>query len=236
MNMTAITPPRRTTTSDQAYDAILDAILAGRLQPGESLTLKHLSESLEMSMMPVREAVRKLEALGIIESEPYRGSRVREITTEDLIDIYRTRLLLERHLVRRAASRFTPELETAALECLDRQQQRLAMNDREGARLAHKDFHFTIYRAASAPWALLSAEPTWANSERYREVSGQRQENVARRRSEHEAILNACVAGDPDTAVAALEDHLMRTVCAISQDAAAEIADELSIAMPDVKP
>ncbi len=228
----AITPPRRATTSDQAYEAILDAILSGRLHANEPLRLKNLAESLDMSMMPVREAVRRLEALGVIETEPYRGARVREVSSTDLLDIYRTRILLEGHMTRRAATRFTPELAAKAREFLDEQQARQRIGDREGARTAHRNFHFTIYSAAETPWAMLSVEPAWANSERYRVVSGITPGIVAMRRAEHTAIIEACERLDPDAAERALQDHLVRTVLALSPEAAGELAAELGIPLP----
>ncbi|MGJ3507877.1 GntR family transcriptional regulator [Enemella sp. A6] len=231
MDPAAITPPRRATTSDQAYEAILDAILQGRLLPNEPLRLKNLAESLEMSMMPVREAVRRLEALGVIEVEPYRGARVREVSAADLTDTYRTRILLEGYLARRAAVRFTPEVHAEALAQLDLQAERQQNHDPDAARAAHRGFHFTIYQAAEAPWAVRSVEPTWANSERYRVAAGMNPTAVAMRRTEHDALLSACASGDPDAAERALREHLVRTVANLNPGAADQLAAEFNISL-----
>lgn len=232
MNDDAIRPPKRLTTADQAYQTLLDAIAQGKFRPEEPLRINTLAQSLGMSMMPVREALSRLEALGIIESEPYRGVRVRGLSIPDLIDTYRTRILLEGFLTRQAATRFTTEAKERALTFLDLQAERHKINDLEGARNAHRDFHFTIYEAAQAPWAVRSIEPTWANSERYRITATVPPEIAALRRQEHEEILAACVASAPDRAESALRNHLLLTVQAIDREAAATIAHDLGFSLP----
>ncbi|MGP6175333.1 GntR family transcriptional regulator [Corynebacterium sp. A21] len=232
MNNDVIQPPKRLTTADQAYETILAAIVEGKFRPEQPLRINALAELLDMSMMPVREALSRLEALGVIESEPYRGVRIRKLSITDLIDTYRTRILLEGFLARQAATCFTTEAQERALAFLDLQEERNKINDLEGARNAHKGFHFTIYEAAQAPWAVRSAEPTWANSERYRIEAKITPEVVAFRRQEHEEILAACVAGDPDRAELALRDHLILTVQAIDHEAAGAIAHDLGFPLP----
>lgn len=232
MNDDAILPPRRLTTADQAYETILAAIVEGKFRPEEPLRINTLAQSLGMSMMPVREALSRLETLGVIESEPYRGVRVRKLSLTDLIDTYRTRILLEGFLTRRAATRFTSEMEKRAVDFLDLQADRTAAGDLEGARNAHRGFHFTIYEAAKAPWALHAIQPTWANSNRYQIEAKVTPEAVAMRRQEHEEILAACVAGDEDRAERAIRDHLLRTVQAIDLASAEIIASDLGLPSP----
>lgn len=234
MNDDAIQPPKRLTTADQAYETILAAIVEGKFRPEEPLRINTLAKSLGMSMMPVREALSRLETLGVIESQPYRGVRVRELSMPDLVDTYRTRILLEGFLTRQAATRFTPDMEKRAVGFLDLQADRNTVNDLEGARNAHRDFHFTVYEAAQTPWTVHAIEPTWANSERYRIAAKVTPEIVAFRRQEHEEILAACVAGDPDRAERALRDHLLRTVQAIDPASAETIAHDLGLPLPSL--
>lgn len=232
MNDDAIRPPKRLTTADQAYHTILNAIVEGKFGPEEPLRINTLAKSLGMSMMPVREALSRLETLGVIESQPYRGVRVRDLSIPDLIDTYRTRVLLEGFLARQAAQRFTNEAKERALAFLDLQAERNKINDLEGARNAHRDFHYTIYEAAQAPWTIHAIEPTWMNSERYRIAAKVTPEVVALRRAEHEEILMACAEGDPEKAEQALQNHLLRTVQAIEPAAAETIATDLGLVLP----
>jgi DNA-binding GntR family transcriptional regulator len=216
--------PARTTTADQAYNAILSAILDGSLQPGSALPLQSLAKDLGMSMMPIREAIRQLESIGIIEVEAHRGARVRQLTDEDLIDTYLTRVVLEGALVRRAAESLDADTGRAAREALDTQQLALRLGDRAGARRAHEEFHFTIYRAAGSQWLFRSIAPTWHNSERYRAAALADPVEVDLRRQEHELILEKCLDRDPTGAYEALKAHLLSTV----RDFHVEAADQLT--------
>ncbi|MGQ4598109.1 FCD domain-containing protein [Nocardia sp. R6R-6] len=219
--------PARTTTTDQAYNAILSAILDGSIPAGAALPLQHLAKDLGMSMMPVREAIRQLEATGIIEVEPHRGARVRSLTDEDLIDTYLTRIVLEGALVKQAAQNFDTDTARTAREALDAQQLALRLDDQAGARKAHEDFHFTVYRAAGSPWLFRSIGPTWHNSERYRAGALADPVQVEYRRREHELILDRCLARDPVEAYQALEAHLLSTVEGFHAEAAARLRELL---------
>lgn len=219
--------PVRTTTTDQAYNTILSAILDGSIPAGSALPLQQLAKDLRMSMMPVREAIRQLEATGIIAVEPHRGARVRPLTDDDLIDTYLTRIVLEGALVKQAAENFDAETAGTAREALDAQQLALRLGDQAGARKAHEDFHFTVYRAAGSHWLFRSIGPTWHNSERYRAAALADPTEVDIRRHEHELILEHCLAHDQGEAYQALKAHLLSTVQGVNGEAAARLSELL---------
>jgi len=221
--------PARTTTVDQAYNAILSAILDESIPPGAALPLQSLAKDLGMSMMPVREAIRQLESIGIIEVEAHRGARVRQLTDDDLIDTYLTRVVLEGALVRRAAEFIDAETARSAREALDVQQLALRLGDRAGARKAHEAFHFTIYRAAGSQWLFRSIGPTWHNSERYRAAALADPAEVDVRRQEHELILEKCLDRDPAGAFEALKAHLLSTVKDFNHEAASQLSEMLDM-------
>lgn len=204
--------PKRTTTTDQAYEAILAGILGGAIAPGEQLVLQDLADELGTSLQPVREAIRRLDATGIIEVVPHRGARVRPLTDEDFDDTYRARLGIEPILVEYAAEQFTAEDAEIASAALARQQAAVERGDVAEASRAHEEFHFAVYRAARSPWLFRSMLPTWRNAERYRIGGLVDRAAVAQRLVEHQAILDACIRHDAPAARAALRDHLERTV------------------------
>jgi DNA-binding GntR family transcriptional regulator len=167
-----------------------------------------------MSPMPIREAVRRLDAAGLVENIPHRGARVTDLSVTDLAEVYEARLALEMLAIRRAAERFAPGHEKIARQRLGSLE---AMTDDKSAEAsaAHAAFHFAVYDAADSAWLLRLIRPVWETSERYcLEVPECRQ--LARRGHEHRAILEACVAHDPDRAALALHDHLARTANSIS--------------------
>ena len=96
--------PKRSQLKEWAYDALRDAIVDLRLRPGDALREARLSEDMGISKTPLREALVRLEADGLVDIRPYRGAVVRGYTNRDLSEIYELRELLEGSCARRAAS------------------------------------------------------------------------------------------------------------------------------------
>lgn len=85
----------RTVMREQIKELIIQRILEGAYKPGERIVELQLVQELNVSQAPVREALRDLEAMRFIETEPYRGARVREVTHEELTESYPVRAVLE---------------------------------------------------------------------------------------------------------------------------------------------
>src|SRR6476646_7642908 len=94
--------------AEYALEQLREAIILGELPAGTPLRLDELARSLGMSISPIREAVRQLEALGLAKHVPHQGARVVPFDIDDLRDLFEVRLALESLAVRRAASRITP--------------------------------------------------------------------------------------------------------------------------------
>jgi DNA-binding GntR family transcriptional regulator len=199
------------TLAERAALELQEAILSGELAPGTPLRLEALARSLEMSPMPVREAVRQLERLGLAEHVPHRGARVSRLSVDDLADTYEARLALEGLAIRRAAGRFTPAHAEAAAARLAEHVAAHRAGDLARARDVHALFHLELYEASGSSWLPRLIRPLWENSERYRVASLPGRGSVERRRREHQRILDACVRNDPDGAEEALRAHLCLT-------------------------
>src|ERR1700760_3901248 len=106
------------TLAEKAYESLHAAIITGALRPGARLPIEELAEHLEMSPMPIREAVRRLDAVGLVDNVPHRGARVTELSVTDLAEVYEVRLALEVTAIRRAAARLTEDRVTHARACL----------------------------------------------------------------------------------------------------------------------
>ena len=197
------------TLAEKAFETLHAAIITGRLRPGTRLPIEDLAEVLHMSPMPIREAVRRLDAAGFVENIPHRGARVTELSITDLAEVYEARLALEVLAVRRAAGAFTDEEERTARERLA-ELHRLSDDNSAATSNAHAAFHFALYDAADSAWLVRLIRPVWETAERYcLEYPESRQ--LAGRRREHQAILAACAAHDADRAAVALHDHLATT-------------------------
>src|SRR5450755_3052761 len=102
------------TLAEKAFETLHGAIITGQLRPGTRLPIEELAEVLEMSPMPIREAVRRLDAAGLVDNIPHRGARVTELSVVDLAEVYEARLALEVLAIRRAAGRFDAHHEATA--------------------------------------------------------------------------------------------------------------------------
>ncbi len=113
-------PPGHRTLAEKAFEALHQAIITGELGPGERLPIEELAETLDMSPMPIREALRRLDTAGLVEHVPHRGARVAELSVDDLREIYEVRLALEPMAMRHAAERFDEDDAEIAREALAR--------------------------------------------------------------------------------------------------------------------
>jgi DNA-binding GntR family transcriptional regulator len=202
------------TLAEKAFESLHQAIVTGQLRPGARLPIEELAGVLQMSPMPIREAVRRLDSAGLVENIPHRGARVTELSITDLAEVYEARLALEVLAIRRAAERFDADAEGVArqrLEALNR------MPDDNSAATSgvHAAFHYALYDAADSAWLLRLIRPPWETAERYC-LEHPECRRLATRHGEHRAILEACVAHDPDRAAVELHDHLASTANHIS--------------------
>lgn len=215
--VTTGTSGRHRTLAEQAVAELQEAILTGELPPGTPLRLARLAESLDMSPMPVREAVRQLERLGLAEHVPHRGARVSALSVGDLHDTYDARLALEGLAVRRAAERFSSQDAARCAAFLGEHVTAYRRGDERRSRELHMEFHFCLYSASGSQWLVRLIRPLWQNSERYRIASLYERASLERRRREHQRILDACVARDPDQAEAHLRAHLVGTANTVAR-------------------
>lgn len=214
------------TLAERAFHVLHEAIVTGVLAPGERLPIEELARQLEMSPMPVREALRRLDAVGLVENVPHRGARITELSQDDLRSIYEARLALETLAVRHAAEAFDDEAAATASGELDTYRKALHEQDTLRALAAHTRFHFILYEQARSEWLIRLVTPLWESSERYRlslPIGP-----VAKRVGEHQRILDGCIDHNPDVAAAELHNHLARTANAVAQQMGAAPMFELA--------
>ena len=160
-----------------------------------------------MSISPIREALRQLEALGLAEHLPHHGAKVMRLDVEELREIFSIRLALEGMAVRRAAELFQPVRPRPRARTSMRTTKRAARDIRAAVH-AHGSFHFALYEAAESAWLLRLIRPTWDSCERYRPVLLAKGAVQDRHEELDVELLEACVAHDPDRAAKALHEHL----------------------------
>jgi DNA-binding GntR family transcriptional regulator len=136
------TPPKRQSTREYVKETLLDRILQGTYGPGERLVELQIAQELGTSQGPVREALRELEALGLVESQSYKGTRVREITEQEIEDSYQVRSVLEQLAAELAApklkgntSSMRKEFEAFSQAAKKRDVRKYSQHDMEFHRL-----------------------------------------------------------------------------------------------------
>ena len=199
---------RHRTMAEAALERLREAIIMGELTPGTPLRLEDLARRLGMSISPIREAVRQLEALGLAEHVPHHGAKVMAIDVEELRELFSIRLALETMAVRRAAELFETADADAARSHLVAYDEARRQGDIRDAVRAHGSFHFALYEAARSPWLLRLIRPAWDSCERYRPVLLAKGAVQDRHEELDVKLLDACVAHEPARAAKALHDHL----------------------------
>jgi DNA-binding GntR family transcriptional regulator len=201
--------PRHRTMAEFALEQLREAIILGELPAGTPLRLDELARSLGMSISPIREAVRQLEALGLAKHVPHQGARVLDFDVDELRDLFQVRLSLESLAVRRAAERFSDGDAASARRHLERFDETRAAGDVRETMRAHTEFHFTLYEASRSAWLVSLIRPVWDRSERFRPAllaSAGAPQN--RHRSLDERLLDACVSRDAQLAADTIYEHL----------------------------
>ncbi len=137
----------RTVLREQVKDVLLQRIVSGELEPGERLVETRIAQELGTSQAPVREALRDLELLRLVESEPFRGSRVRVFDEEEMIEVYPVRAALEELAGRLAAEKLGGDV--SALEVEFEAMKNAVKRDDTKALVQHDiAFHRLIVEAA----------------------------------------------------------------------------------------
>lgn len=204
------------TLAEKAFAMLHDAIIVGELRPGERLPIGDLAEAMHLSQMPIREALRRLDADGLVENIPHRGASVAGLTIEDLLEVYDARLLLELPAIESAARRFTAEDAREAAGSLARLEQATERGEKAQALSAHTAFHFGLYQASGKRWLPRLISPLWDNAERYRvSALGGSLGLFETRAPEHRDLLEACTAHEPTRAADLLWNHLVKTANAV---------------------
>jgi DNA-binding GntR family transcriptional regulator len=206
-----------TKSADHAYDAIRVQILDGTMAAGSRLVEADLAEALQTSRTPIREALRRLEAEGLIEVLPHRGARVTAWTEDDLRDMYDLRAVLEAMAAERAAARITvDDLEQLDQLC-EEMDQCIAGNEAGGfdaaARERYSDLN-TVYhdiirnasgstRLVAMIHAVVHVPLIVSTFYRYQPV------DLARSASHHREIVSALRAGHAVWAGSILRAHVL---------------------------
>jgi DNA-binding GntR family transcriptional regulator len=202
---------------EDIFDVLHEKIISGTYKPGDWLRQDDIATQLGVSMTPVREALDLLVSAGLAERVPYRGVRVREMSTRDVVEAYGLRLVLEAVIAQEAARNITPE-QVAALEAiLEKMKKHETLQDVSSERQSSREFHTAVAEATRNDlliklYAIVTnAFPDWLLYEalfRYPELLA---DSMLSTYKEHVAIVDALKNRDGEQAMQKSIEHLMES-------------------------
>jgi DNA-binding GntR family transcriptional regulator len=152
---------RYLTKTERATQALRDAILRGTITAGAQLTVGELAQQLGMSPTPVREAIRILQAEGLLTQTPHHTITAIAFTEHDIVDIFDLRAVLEALAVRLATPNLT-EADFARLNAIHEQMRAAQLaSDHPAVHQINAEWHITIYRASRNPFLVETIENLW---------------------------------------------------------------------------
>jgi DNA-binding GntR family transcriptional regulator len=179
-------------------------ILAGELKEGEQLLQVRLGEELGVSRIPVREALRQLEAEGLVTMESHKGGVVSELSVAEIAELFSIRMALETWLLGEAI----PKMTTADFDKARDIAQTMLVGEVTNWGALNFGFHEALYVAANRPTAIRMIRQLHQNIDRYLRLQITLTSGWQKAQEEHRAILALCEAGKTELAVAALRDHI----------------------------
>lgn len=199
--------PERFTLNDQVYSDLRRLIMAGRLRPGQAISLRTLASVINVSPMPVRHALQRLVTEGALEVKPNRTFALPVLTPEDFREIADLRASLEGMAAERAVTQLK-KADIAALIDINRQMFRAGIGDWEKYLELNRQFHFRIYIAADMPRLLRFIETLWLQIGPLLNLVTTRDE-MQFGEDAHEAAVAAIAAKDAAGAKAAVERDIL---------------------------
>lgn len=197
----------RDSLPSQIKERLLQRITDGTLQPGDRLVELKIAAEMETSQAPVREAIRQLEAMGVVETERNKGARVRTVSSEELKDIYDVRGQLEGYAAE-LATRRQAQIRAALNRSIDAMREAAADDDFIAFGEANSAFHQSIV-AATGNRVLLDLWETL--NVKFRTIVNvlRQQQDLTRIAESHVTIVDAIDSGDPAAARNAAQDHVL---------------------------
>jgi DNA-binding GntR family transcriptional regulator len=207
------TPPE--SLSDYAIRSLREDLIEGRLVPGQRIAMEVLAVDMGISHVPIREAVRYLEAEGHLQRDPRSQIRVTPVSPEEAAEIYRLREILEAE----AHAAGVPRLTHADIAELDRHVDAMhaavATGDLAGFARANRAFHFVPFRRAGSTWMLRFMNIVWDAAARYQTSLFQREGWESDLQSHHARLRDAMARRDPDEVNRIMDEHRRITIDAI---------------------
>ncbi|MFW6238732.1 MAG: GntR family transcriptional regulator [Bacillota bacterium] len=194
----------------QVYEVLREAILSGKLKPGEKITEVEIAEQLNVSRTPVREAIRMLELEECIVIVPQRGVFVAGIrSTKEIDDIFQVRAELEGLAASLAAQNISREQLDKLEDYISQIKDCIENDDLQSCVKIDISFHQIIYEASDNAWLQKILDSLFEQMTRFRSESLSLEGRMEKALDEHEKLGSALEEGDEEEARRLAREHIM---------------------------
>jgi DNA-binding GntR family transcriptional regulator len=192
--------------AERAIAALREMVHDGVLLPGQPIRQASIAEQLGISRVPVREALKNLQAEGLVKASPSGGFVVARLSAEELAQIYLMRRLLETEMLRRTGSVTAGEV--AAIAELNARMAAMVdqPSTREWKRL-NRELHFRMFRLSGLSHVVAEVSRLWDQTEPYRSVYSSQHDTRARIVAEHDALITALARGAAEELIDHMDSH-----------------------------
>jgi DNA-binding GntR family transcriptional regulator len=211
-----IVPIQRQTIASMTVEALRERILRGDYPEGEPLRQDALADELGVSRIPVREALRQLEAEGLVSFSPHRGAVVSSLSLDEIDELFELRAEIECDLLRRAIPKMSKEQLDRATDIVDEFQS--ALDASEATRWGPLNWHFhaALYAPAGRNFTMNVLQKLHHHSDRYFRMQVLLAHGGARANAEHREIANAVRKKDVKMATQLMRAHILGAGQALS--------------------
>jgi DNA-binding GntR family transcriptional regulator len=206
--MTHISAAPRELLADRAYTQLRDRIVSLQIAPGAPIDEDGLGAELDMGRTPVREAIKRLALENLVNVFPRRGTFASEINITDLAHISDVRIVLEGHAAYRAAERITDAQRAELVQLLEELSHARGSDDTEALMTLDARVHRFIHRCAGNPYLEETLNRYFNLSLRIWHLVFDRLPHLFARVHEHDEVLHAIAAGEPERARDVLIEHI----------------------------
>ena len=202
---------------EDIFDVLHEKIISGKYKPGDWLRQEEIATQLGVSMTPVREGLDLLVSAGLAERVPYRGVQVRKMSTQDVVEAYGLRLILEAIIAQEAARNITPERVAELQDMLDKMKNHTTLKEVSSERKSSREFHTAIAQATGNDLlvklyeVVSNAFPDWLLYEALFRFPELLADSMLTTYREHVGIVDALQIGDAAQAAQRSIEHVMES-------------------------
>lgn len=198
------------TRTQLVVETLREKILSGEITAGQPLRQAALAEELNVSRIPVREALLQLEAEGLVSFEPHKGATATELNADQVDELFELRAMLECDLLAASIPNLTDETLAQATALLERLDNALGKENAANTwSELNSDYHNCLYSAAGRPQTQDLVNTLNKNADRYIRMHLLWAGGISKAESEHNDLLALCKARNIDGAVQLLKQHIL---------------------------